>query len=124
MNQPRTGRHQPSDQEHRSLYRRARRAIARSFPGLQRLYRRSEASMFAALARYRHWREWRKTRPPRRWAASFRWLARTAAALRRRRAEPRLTVAVDITPFWEPLTGIGWYLYLLLRHLAGELPHR
>jgi alpha-1,3-rhamnosyl/mannosyltransferase len=38
--------------------------------------------------------------------------------LRRRRAEPRLTVAVDITPFWEPLTGIGWYLYLLLRHLA------
>ena len=34
--------------------------------------------------------------------------------------EPRLTVAVDITPFWEPLTGIGWYLYLLLRHLADS----
>ena len=29
-------------------------------------------------------------------------------------------MAVDITPFWEPLTGIGWYLYLLLRHLADS----
>ncbi|MDH3254852.1 MAG: glycosyltransferase family 4 protein, partial [Acidobacteriota bacterium] len=35
-----------------------------------------------------------------------------------RRREPRLTVAVDIAAFWEPLTGIGWYLYRLLEHLA------
>lgn len=118
--QPPARRQQPSDDEPRNLYRRARRAIARSFPGLQRLYQRFEAGLFAALARYRHWREWRRTRPRRRWAASLRWLAWTGAALRRRRAEPRLTVAVDITPFWEPLTGIGWYLYLLLRHLADS----
>ncbi|MGH9464659.1 MAG: glycosyltransferase family 4 protein, partial [Thermoanaerobaculia bacterium] len=32
----------------------------------------------------------------------------------------RLTVAVDITAFWEPLTGIGWYLYRLLEQLAAR----
>jgi alpha-1,3-rhamnosyl/mannosyltransferase len=35
-----------------------------------------------------------------------------------RRAEPRLTVAVDINPFWENLTGVGWYLYQLLEALS------
>ncbi|MFQ5348884.1 MAG: glycosyltransferase family 4 protein, partial [Thermoanaerobaculia bacterium] len=118
--EPRAGRRPPPEGEPGSLYRRLRRAIARAFPGLQRLYQRSEARLYAAVARYRHWREWRKRQPRRRWAASFRWLATTVAALRRRRAEPRLTVAVDITPLWEPLTGIGWYLYLLLRHLADS----
>jgi len=118
--QPRGGRYETTGDEQRSLYRRVRRLVARSFPGLQRLYQRSEASLYAALARYRHWREWRRTRPRRRWSATFRWLARTGGSLRRRRAEPRLTVAVDITPFWEPLTGIGWYLCLLLRHLADS----
>jgi alpha-1,3-rhamnosyl/mannosyltransferase len=34
------------------------------------------------------------------------------------RREARLTVAVDISAFWEPLTGIGWYLYRLLENLA------
>lgn len=122
--QPPAGRHRSPDgppaEEPLSLYRRTRRVIARGFPGLQRFYQRSEASLYATLARLRHWWRWRKSRPRRRWAASFRWLALTLAALRRRRAEPRLTVAVDITPFWEPLTGIGWYLYLLLRHLANS----
>jgi alpha-1,3-rhamnosyl/mannosyltransferase len=118
--QPRGERHETAGGEPGSLYRRARRSIARSFPGLQRLYQRSEAGLYAALARYRHWRQWRRSRPRRRWSATYRWLGRTADALRRRRAERRLTVAVDITPFWEPLTGIGWYLYLLLRHLADS----
>jgi glycosyltransferase involved in cell wall biosynthesis len=119
--QPRDGRHEiPGGDAPRSLYRRARRSIAKRFPGLQRLYQRSEARGYAALARYRHWRDWRRRRPRRRWAATFRWLAATAGALRRRRAESRLTVAVDITPFWEPLTGIGWYLYMLLRHLQDS----
>lgn len=27
-------------------------------------------------------------------------------------------MAVDVSPFWESLTGIGWYLYRLLEHLA------
>lgn len=39
---------------------------------------------------------------------------------RRRRADPRLKVAVDIAPLWEPLTGIGFYLYRLLQHLADR----
>ncbi|MCB1033194.1 MAG: glycosyltransferase family 4 protein, partial [Acidobacteria bacterium] len=39
---------------------------------------------------------------------------------RRRRKEGRLTVAVDISSFWEPLTGIGWYLYRLLENLADH----
>jgi len=38
--------------------------------------------------------------------------------IRRRRAEPRLTVAVDVNSFYEPLTGVGWYLHQLLVHLA------
>ncbi len=45
------------------------------------------------------------------------WLRRLCAT-----AEPapdgRLTVAVDAAAFWEPLTGVGWYLFELLRHLA------
>lgn len=63
---------------------------------------------------------WLSGLAPRRLAASARWLAACRATLRRRRREPRLTVAVDIAPFWEPLTGIGWYLYRLLEHLAAR----
>ncbi|HSL84091.1 MAG TPA: hypothetical protein VLF66_15065, partial [Thermoanaerobaculia bacterium] len=54
--------------------------------------------------------------------ALLRWAAATVRACRRRRREGReggrLTVAVDVSPFWESLTGIGWYLYRLLEHLA------
>ncbi|MFZ2490348.1 MAG: glycosyltransferase family 1 protein, partial [Thermoanaerobaculia bacterium] len=38
---------------------------------------------------------------------------RTAAA-----RERRLRIGVDIRPFYEPLTGVGWYLYYLLHELA------
>jgi glycosyltransferase involved in cell wall biosynthesis len=46
-----------------------------------------------------------------------------AARLRRswRRAaarEHRLRIGIDIRPFYEPLTGVGWYLYYLLHELA------
>src|SRR5258707_13102831 len=43
------------------------------------------------------------------------------AATRRQR---KLRIGVDIRPFYEPLTGIGWYLHHLLHELAkldGEL---
>jgi glycosyltransferase involved in cell wall biosynthesis len=40
--------------------------------------------------------------------------------IRRRRAEPRLTVAVDVNSFYEALTGVGWYLHRILAHLAGR----
>lgn len=57
---------------------------------------------------------------PRRFATTFRWLAEVAGAIRRRRRERRLTVAVDVRILWEPLTGIGWYLVRLLEELAGR----
>jgi glycosyltransferase involved in cell wall biosynthesis len=57
---------------------------------------------------------------PRRLRRTFLWLRELAGAVRRRRAEPRLTVAVDVNSFYEPLTGVGWYLHQLLVHLAGR----
>ncbi len=54
------------------------------------------------------------------WVRTARWAAGIAAAIRRRRRETRLTVAVDVLPFWEPLTGIGWYLHRLLAALASR----
>ena len=32
--------------------------------------------------------------------------------------ERPLRIGVDIRPFYEPLTGVGWYLYYLLHELA------
>jgi alpha-1,3-rhamnosyl/mannosyltransferase len=55
---------------------------------------------------------------PRRIAATCRFVAATASELRGRRRCTELTVGVDVNPLWEPLTGVGWYLYLLLRGLA------
>ncbi len=55
---------------------------------------------------------------PHRILATGRWLRALSAVQTRRRAETKLTVAVDITALWEPLTGIGWYLYRLLEALA------
>ncbi len=57
---------------------------------------------------------------PRRLRATWRWLGEIVASVRRRRGEARLTVAIDICPLWMPLTGIGWYLYQLLIHLADR----
>lgn len=55
---------------------------------------------------------------PRRVWALLVWGLGIVAAIRRRRRDPRLTVAVDVSPLWEPLTGIGWYLYRILQQLA------
>jgi alpha-1,3-rhamnosyl/mannosyltransferase len=55
---------------------------------------------------------------PRRLAATAAFLGGLARQVRRRRAEPRLTVAVDIDSLYETLTGVGWYLYEILEHLA------
>ena len=43
-------------------------------------------------------------------------LRRTIARASRR--PTKLRIGVDIRPFYEPLTGVGWYLYHLLHHLA------
>jgi len=53
-------------------------------------------------------------------AATGRWLASVVRGLRGRRAEHRLTVAVDVAAYWEPLTGVGWYLDRVLHHLADR----
>jgi glycosyltransferase involved in cell wall biosynthesis len=60
---------------------------------------------------------------PRRLRRTFLWLWRIAREIRRRRAERRLTVAVDVNSFYEALTGVGWYLHQILVHLAerGDL---
>ena len=36
------------------------------------------------------------------------------------RTGPPLRVGVDIRPFYEPLTGVGWYLYHLLHEIAKD----
>jgi glycosyltransferase involved in cell wall biosynthesis len=48
-------------------------------------------------------------------AAAERLQRAAAAATRRPR---KLRIGVDIRPFYEPLTGVGWYLYHLLHELA------
>jgi glycosyltransferase involved in cell wall biosynthesis len=57
---------------------------------------------------------------PRRLRRTFLWLREIAGEIRRRRAEPRLTVAVDVNSFYEALTGVGWYLHQILAHLADR----
>lgn len=57
---------------------------------------------------------------PRRLRRTFLWLREIAGEILRRRAEPRLTVAVDVNSFYEALTGVGWYLHQILVHLADR----
>jgi len=57
---------------------------------------------------------------PRRLRRTFLFLWQVAGEVRQRRAEPRLTVAVDVNSFYEELTGVGWYLHRLLVHLAAR----
>jgi alpha-1,3-rhamnosyl/mannosyltransferase len=57
---------------------------------------------------------------PRRLRKTFLWLWQVASEIRRRRTEPRRTVAVDVNSFYEALTGVGWYLHQLLVHLADR----
>lgn len=90
--------------------RRLRRSLARRFPKTRRAYNWTRAKTRSVIGRA--WRGCRKI------GTSAVWSWRLLAALRSTRAEPRLTVAVDVAAFWEPLTGIGWYLRRLLEHLA------
>jgi alpha-1,3-rhamnosyl/mannosyltransferase len=76
----------------------ARRGLERSRLGLQRLVRLVTVRL----------------------PGTVRWLLSVDRAAAARRAEPRLTIAVDIKAFWEPLTGIGWYLYCLLDRLKDR----
>lgn len=55
---------------------------------------------------------------PVRLARSAAWTWRLYGTRGRRRRERRLTVAVDVSSLWQPMTGIGWYLYRLLEAMA------
>lgn len=57
---------------------------------------------------------------PRRLRKTARWLLELLWAIRRRRAERRLTVGIDVDALYEQLTGVGWYLQQLLTHLADS----
>ena len=89
-----------------SFSRRARRSLARRFPRARKVYH-------FLLRAGRRLREL-----PRKSAAAVRWLGSCRQRARRRHDESRLTIGVDISPLWEPLTGVGWYLHRLLQHLA------
>lgn len=86
------------------------RALARRFPRARKAY-----LWIAARARHYLGRVWRGLRKI---GSSVSWVWQLMAALHRHRQDPRLTVAVDVAAFWEPLTGIGWYLYRLLENLS------
>ncbi len=97
-------------------YRRLRRLLSPLHP--RRL--REPLMRLAVRLGYNYVRLWVLALSPRRIAATVRWGRWLRGTLRRRRQEPRLTVAVDVSAFWEPLTGVGWYLYRLLEHLADS----
>ena len=86
-----------------------RRALARRFPRARKTYNWVMDRTIRLV-----WNGIRKT------PSTVAWTSETLGTLLRYRRENRLTVAVDIAAFWEPLTGIGWYLYRLLEHLADR----
>ena len=55
---------------------------------------------------------------PWRIARTLRFVSDVRHQAKKRNTGGEVTVAIDINAFWEPLTGIGWYLYLVLEELA------
>lgn len=99
-----------------TLYRRLRRLLSPLHPNRLRAHLLHAANRLG----WHHVVFWASGLRPRRLRASRRWLREVRQDQAARRADPRLKIAVDISPFWEPLTGIGWYLYRLLEHLADR----
>lgn len=95
-----------------TFWKRVRRSLARRMPRTARAVNWSHAKV-----RHVAGRAWHRVR---RVGWTVRWAWRQLQELRRLRRERRTTVAVDVTPFWEPLTGIGWYLYRTLEQLASR----
>ncbi|MDH3404627.1 MAG: glycosyltransferase family 4 protein [Acidobacteriota bacterium] len=92
--------------------RRVGRALAKRLPRTARTWHR-------AGARARHYAGRIRGRAGR-LGATAGWIRDVAAQVAARRRRTGLTVAVDATPLWDPLTGVGWYLYRVLRELADE----
>lgn len=89
---------------------RVKRALARRLPRTARAFH-----WLRAKTRYYAGRVWQRLCGVPRTA---RWLGFVADQVKRRRREQRLTVAIDVTPLWDSLTGVGWYLYRILQQLA------
>lgn len=91
---------------------RVKRALARRLPRTARAYH-----WLRAKSRHYAGRAWhRLCAIPR----TGRWLAFVVREVRRRRHAEGLTVAVDVTPLWDSLTGVGWYLYRILEQLRDH----
>ena len=95
-----------------TLWQLACRSLARRLPRTARAFHRSRAALRNLAGRL-----WRRIR---RVGRTARWISASISRLVALRRERRITVAVDVSPLWEPLTGIGWYLYRLLEQLADR----
>ena len=105
----------------RNLGQRAKRGLSRRFPRLRIAFdiargylgwgRDRAVATLGAMIALLSFPRWRRT---------IGWAWREVQSQRARHSENRLTVGVEIASFWEPLTGIGWYLYRLLEQLADR----
>ena len=102
----------PGEDEHRTTAVRVRRALARRFPRTRWLYN------WIRIQIPHYVRRLLQALRPRAALATLRYARELWRTVRSRAKEPRLTVGVDVTALWEPLTGVGWYLYRLLEALA------
>jgi len=91
---------------------RLKRGLARRLPRTARTFH-----WVRAKARHYAGRLWYRTRCL---PGTGRWLKFVAGEVWRRRRDRGLTVAVDVTPLWDPLTGVGWYLYRVIEQLADD----
>lgn len=96
----------------------SRRGRLDGWPTPLRIPLRSLAVLARRSVRLAYRLVWRLA--PRRIAATWRFASALVGAVRSRRRSAALTVGVDVNPLWEPLTGVGWYLYLLLEGLAEQ----
>lgn len=107
----------PVGPETEELYpsgRRLRRALARRFPRIRWLYN------WIRIQVPHHARQALRALHPRASFTTLKWLGTWRRQLAARRRETRLKVGVEVSALWEPLTGVGWYLYRLLEALADR----
>jgi alpha-1,3-rhamnosyl/mannosyltransferase len=101
-------------EQKRTFRERVLRSLARRFPLIRRAFNWVRAYANHLKAKYG------SRLRPKRLLKTVESALSAWSILATRRGESRLTVGVDISALWEPLTGIGWYLYRLLEHLADR----
>lgn len=93
-----------------SSWRRLRRDLSRRYPRTRRLLGRLRHHLGQLILWFRSL--------PRKGGNTAKWVEELEGIFERRRQEAKLTVGIDVASFWEPLTGIGWYLFRLLEEMA------